>query len=73
MCFDMQWLSFFEFGGRFTLDVLLIIAGFISAISSLVLSIIAIVRGTSKVAPLLLLALGVSLIKLGRELGRKKD
>ncbi len=54
------------------MDVLLILAGFLAAIASLVLSIIAIVRGTSKIAPLLLLVFGVSLIKVGRELNRKK-
>lgn len=48
------------------MDVFLMILGIIAAIASLVLSIIAIINGTSKTIPLLLLAIAVSLIKIGR-------
>lgn len=57
------------------MDVFLMILGIVVAITSLVLSIIAIINGTSKTIPLLLLAIAVSLIKIGRDINhnnRKK-
>lgn len=54
------------------MDVLLMILGVIAAIASLVLSIIAIINGTSKTIPLLLLAVAVSLIKIGRDINNNK-
>lgn len=54
------------------MDILLMVTGLLSAVVSLILSIIAIVDGTSKTAAFLLLIASILLIKIGRGINRKK-
>lgn len=54
------------------MDVLLIMIGFITAIVALVLSVLSIINGTSKFWPIVLLVVAFSLVKIGREINRKK-
>lgn len=54
------------------MGLILQIIGFLFAITSLVLSVIAIINGSSKTTGLLLLAIGASLIKIGRDIHKNQ-
>lgn len=55
------------------MGLLLQILGVLALIASLVCSIIEIVNGTSKTSAILLLVVGVTLIKIGRNIYKKNN